>query len=434
MDSSFAEGDNLIETEKRKRRPLNRRLAVILLVVFVQMVGASMVLPILPIYASNRFEMSPQAVTLLITSFFAAQFVAGPFIGRMSDQYGRLPVLIISQIGTVISFMLLGFAWSGTILFAARILDGITGGNIIVAQAYVTDVTPKEERTQSLGYIFAAFGVGFIFGPAIGGFLASQFSYETPYIVASIAAAITVILTWLLLDESLTPEERDANRQRKSDNEMSLRAVFTNLPLLSILAITFGSQFGFAMLQSTFALFGEAVIFAGESSETVNLGIGLLLATVGLGQLFTQTILLKRLSTKFSEASLNLIGTVLRGLSTLALVVFVSPYLAGISMFFFAVGLGVQMPALQSLATKFAPDNYRGGILGLYQSSVSLAIIIGSAIAGVLFAINPRMPYWVGAILFGLMTIPGVRLIQWSKHHKTDFSSPDPIANPVDSV
>ena len=115
-------------------RNLDRRLVVILLIVFVQILGASMVLPILPLYAKNEFGMEPTAITLLNTSFFAAQFLAGPYIGRLSDRYGRIPILIISQVGTVAAFLMLGFAGSVAMLFFARILDGITGGNIIVAQ------------------------------------------------------------------------------------------------------------------------------------------------------------------------------------------------------------------------------------------------------------------------------------------------------------
>ena len=144
---------------------IDRRLLTILLVVFVQMLGASLIFPVLPLYAQRRFNMSAEMITLLTSAFFAAQFLSGPYVGRLSDHYGRIPVLIVSQIGTVISFVMLAFAPSFAWLFFARILDGITGGNIIVAQAYITDITPREKRTESLGYIFAAFGLGFIFGP-----------------------------------------------------------------------------------------------------------------------------------------------------------------------------------------------------------------------------------------------------------------------------
>ena len=195
-----------------KLRRIDRRLLTILLIVLVQMLGAAMILPILPLYAQREFNMTPQVITLLVTAFFAAQFIAGPYLGRLSDKYGRVPVLILSQIGTAVSFFMLAAAPSVAWLFLARILDGITGGNIIVAQAYITDITPRKQRTQSLGYVLAVFGIGFIFGPALGGTLAAAFGPRVPYVIAGFAAVAVVLLTWLTLDESLTPEQREANR------------------------------------------------------------------------------------------------------------------------------------------------------------------------------------------------------------------------------
>ncbi|NJL93049.1 MAG: MFS transporter [Anaerolineae bacterium] len=143
---------------------MDRRLPTILLIVFVQLVGASMALPVLPLFAQRQFALQPQVITLLVSVFFLAQFLAGPTIGRLSDQYGRLPVLLVSQAGTVLSFLMISTAESALVLFAARVLDGITGGNLVVAQAYITDITPREQRTQALGYIFASFGLGFTVG------------------------------------------------------------------------------------------------------------------------------------------------------------------------------------------------------------------------------------------------------------------------------
>ncbi|HNB54785.1 MAG TPA: MFS transporter, partial [Anaerolineales bacterium] len=147
----------------------DRRLITILLIVFIQMLGGAMVLPVLPLYAQRDFGLSAPIITLLVSSYFIALFFAGPWLGRLSDTRGRLPILVISLIGTVLSFILMALANRAWMLFAARILDGITGGNIIVAQAYVTDITPREQRTEKLGKIFAVFGLGFIFGPALGG-------------------------------------------------------------------------------------------------------------------------------------------------------------------------------------------------------------------------------------------------------------------------
>ncbi|MEQ9029454.1 MAG: MFS transporter, partial [Aggregatilineales bacterium] len=239
----------------QRLKSADRRLLTILMIVFVQIVGASMALPVLPLYAQRRFDMSPQLITLLVSSFFAAQFVAGPYIGRLSDRYGRIPILIISQIGTVISFLMLAYGQSIAILFFARIFDGITGGNIVVAQAYVTDITPREKRTQSLGLIFAALGVGFIFGPAIGGILSAAFNEQAPFLVAAVAATITVILTWFTLDETVSPEQREFNRTSRKAT-LSFMDVASNMPLLLVLFVAFMWQLGLGILQGTFALYG----------------------------------------------------------------------------------------------------------------------------------------------------------------------------------
>lgn len=401
---------------------MDRRLIIILLIVFVQLVGASMVLPILPIYAQDRFGMSNQTVTLLNAVFFGAQFIAGPFIGRLSDRYGRVPVLIVSQIGTVISFIMLGTAQNVATLFFARTLDGITGGNIIVAQAYVTDIFPKEKRTEALGYIFASFGVGFIIGPALGGIMATTFSYEAPYFFAAIAAAIVVGMTWVFLDETLTPEQRKVNRD-KGSADISFGKVVTNTPLVAILLVTFGSQFAFSMLQSTFALFGKAVLFV-DQPDMAELGVGLLLATIGVGQIFTQGFLVKRLVDRFGDSALIVIGGITRAVSMVivALLAFIFPTI--IALFLFAVGTGLQMPALQSLITTTVSDDERGAVLGLYQSSISLSIIVGSAIAGTFFDIAPSVPYLLGAGVFLLMVIPSVFLVRWAQRQTNVQASP----------
>ena len=413
-------GEFAINTQSKNDNStvLDKRLFVILLVVFVQILGASMVLPILPLYAKNQFGMSENTVTLLITAFFAAQFIAGPIIGRLSDNYGRIPVLVVSQIGTVISFIGLGIAGQVWLLFAARILDGITGGNIIVAQAYVTDIVPKEKRTQALGYIFLAFGVGFIFGPAMGGILASTFSYQTPYFVAAIAASVVVILTATVLEETVTKEQQKVNQQKKGQ-ELTIRNVLTNAPLMAILAIVFGSQFAFAMLQSTYSLFGEAVIFSNRT-EDVELYIGLLFGMFGVGQIFTQLYLLKRLTKSYGESPLVIIGTALRSISMYAIIIFITPISASIGVILFALGSGIQIPALQSLITNTVPDNRRGNVLGLFQSSMSLAIIFGSGLAGTLFLIAPQMPYIVGGTLYAVLLIPAYFLMRWAKRHEND--------------
>jgi DHA1 family tetracycline resistance protein-like MFS transporter len=390
---------------------MDRRLITILLIVLVQMVGSAMIMPILPLYAQREFAMSPQVITLLGTSFFAAQFLAGPYLGRLSDKYGRVPVLVISQIGTAISFAMLAFAQDPQTLFLARVVDGITGGNIIVAQAYITDITPKEKRTQALGYVFAVFGLGFIIGPALGGTLAAAFGPRAPYLIAAVAAGFVVLLTVFTLDETLSAAQRAANRAFKKAS-LRLSQIARNTPLVLILLVAFVGQFSMGLLQSTFALYGDAVLFAGYGPDMVNLGIGLLLAVVGLVQFLTQAFLLGRLLRRYRESWLVLVGN---GLRTLALVVFAvvaSPWLGALAAVLLAAGMGIMMPPLQSLSTDTVADQLRGGVLGVYQSTMSLSIIISSAIAGVLFAVSPTVPFWLAAGLSLVVTLPALLLIR----------------------
>lgn len=400
---------------------IDRRLLTILVIVFVQMVGAAMVLPILPLFAQREFEMSPGVITLLISAFFAAQFIGGPYLGRLSDQYGRLPVLIVSQIGTAFSFVLLGGATSMWMLFAARILDGLTGGNIIVAQAYITDITPREQRTAALGYIFAVFGLGFIFGPALGGVLSAAFGARIPFYIAAAAAFAAVIMTWRVLDETVTDEQKASSRRHRGS--LALRVILSNTSLMIVLLIAFVGQFALGLLQGTFALYSEAILFAGESEETVNLGVGLLLAVVGVGQLLTQTVLLKRLLARFGDLWLVFAGSIIRSLGLFIFAIFTTPLLGAFGSLFFAIGMGLLMPPLQSLTTQTVPDSLRGGALGVYQSSVSLATIVSTAVAGTIFAINPTMPFWVGASLSLLALVPALLLTYQIRRQKTVESS-----------
>lgn len=390
-------------------RNLDRRLVTILLIVFVQMLGAAMILPILPLYARREFNLPPEAITPLVSVFFAAQFFAGPFLGRLSDRRGRMPILIVSQIGTVLSFLGLALAPAAWVLFAARIVDGITGGNIIVAQAYITDITPAEKRTESLGYIFAIFGIGFIIGPALGGFLSAAFGPRVPYLIAAAAAALTVLLTYFTLDETVTEEQRQTNRQAIK-SALGMAEIARNLPLLLVIGVAFIGQFGMGMLQSTFALYAEAVLFAGIDERTANLGIGLLFTVIGVGQFITQVFLLRRMVRRFGDARLVILGSLVRTIGLILFVTVPTPWMAGAGGLFFAMGMGLMMPPLQSLATRTVSDRERGGVLGIYQSSLSLATIISTAVAGTIFAYRATLPYWIGAGLSLLAVIPAVFL------------------------
>jgi DHA1 family tetracycline resistance protein-like MFS transporter len=409
----------------REPRRFDRRLVVILLIIFVGNLGAAMGLPILPLYAQRLFDVPPQMITLLLASFYIAQFVAAPVIGRLSDRYGRVPVLVISQIGTVISFIMLGAAGSVTMLLAGRILDGITGGNIIVAQAYIVDITPRERRTQALGLTFAAFGMGFIFGPALGGLLAAAFGDRVPFYVAALMTAAVVVMTHFLLDETLTPEMRARANDRQRER-LKLSQMWANRPLLLVLITVFGGQFALGVLQSTFALYGEAVVFAGESEQVVNVGVGLLLGVIGLSQLITQALIIRRLVKRFSEPTLVILGTLLRMVSLYVFALFAMPLIVAVGGVFFALGTGIMLPPLQAIAASTVSDDLRGAVLGWYQSSASLAIIVSTAVSGSLFVATPTLPYWVSGTSALLMVIPAYLLFRWTRAHR-----PIPAAAPI---
>ena len=189
-------------------------LAVIFGIVFIDLIGFGIVIPVLPLYA-ERFGASPLVVGCLLAVYSLMQMVFAPILGRWSDRIGRRPVLLVSIIGSSIGFLLMGMARALPLLFMGRIIDGITGGNISTAQAYIADITPAHERSKGMGLIGAAFGLGFIFGPAIGGVM-SHFSLSAPLLFAAGLAAVNAVAVYLFLPESLSREHRDGSGERTS--------------------------------------------------------------------------------------------------------------------------------------------------------------------------------------------------------------------------
>ena len=400
-----------------------KRLFPILLIVFTNILGAGVILPILPLYAEGQFGGTVLQITLLSTSFFAAQFLAAPWLGRLSDRYGRRPVLIVSQMGTVLAFILFIFAgplgkvidsWglalpmSGgmIMLYVARTLDGITGGNITTAQAYITDVTPEERRAQGLGLVQAAFGAGFIFGPAFGGIL-SNLGPVVPFIGATIITTGTLLLTVFTLEESLPPEDRAADQSEAEPRpSVPLSTLLRIGPLRLILAIGFVASLAFSAVPATFALYANRILFPDLADPgQVQLYIGLMLTFNGLMQVVTQLALLKPLVSRFGERKLLSLGMVALLLASIGVAVANGAIVVTLLFAPFAFGRGVSEPSLQSLTTRFGDKRTRGQLLGLYQSARSLALIFGPVWAGYAFEeISPRAVFWVAGslVLVGL--------------------------------
>jgi MFS family permease len=203
--------------------------------------------------------------------------------------------------------------------------------------------------------------------------------------------------------------------------------VARNTPLLLIMAVGFTGQFGLGMVQATFALYAAAILFRGTSADATNLGVGLLLAAVGLSQFVTQTWLIHPLKRRFGDARLVILGTLLRATALVVWAVVASPWLAAVGSIIFALGTGLSMPPLQTMATRTVDESMRGGVLGVLQSSISLAIIFSTAVAGSIFSIGPTLPYWTGAVLCLVAVLPAVSLMRWA-NQEVKTPCPEPCA------
>src|SRR5437870_10433920 len=250
-------------------RLVSRPLLIIFLTIFVNLIGFGIIIPLLPFYAET-FGASPLVIGLLFAVFSLCQLAAAPALGDLSDRYGRRPVLVFSLAGTVVSFVLLAVAHSIAMLFAARIVDGLSGGNISTARAYVADVTDPKDRARAYGLIGAAFGLGFILGPAISGVLA-RVSYTAPIWAAAAITIVATAMAWLWLPETAHRAQAGTGNPFRFLPELLQRPIVRR-----VLAIDFVYWFAFAVFQTTFALFA-ANRFGFDASKT-----GYYFATFGL--------------------------------------------------------------------------------------------------------------------------------------------------------
>ncbi len=364
----------------RDGRPLKKVLLPIFLIVAVDILGMTIVLPLLPFYAEH-YGASPQVVGLLITTYAFCQLIAGPILGKLSDRHGRRPLLIISQLGTLAGFLVLGGARTLFWIFFSRFLDGITAGNLSLAQAYISDVTEPEDRAKSFGVIGIAFGLGFLIGPALSGFLA-QYDYSYPAYAAAVLSFISVICTWWLLPEA-APQTSEADAgpggKRLGLLDWGAYAQYFRRPELAVLLIQF---FLFCLMFSLFingfALFAERRFSFGPRE------VGYLYAYSGLLGVLIQGGLLGRLVRRFGEKTLARAGFLSAAVGLFGLA-FTHPWLKLILVFTAtAFGTGVLRPALTSLITRAVGRGEQGVVLGLTQSLNSTSSILAPIAAGFL--------------------------------------------------
>ena len=363
-----------------KRSPL----IVIFTTVFIDLVGFGIVIPVLPFYAEGTvFNATPRIVGLLFASYSIMQLIFSPILGRLSDKYGRRPVLLISIIGTGIGFLTIGFATTLWMLFAGRILDGITGGNISTAQAYIADITTKENRAKGMGLIGAAFGLGFIFGPAIGGIL-SRWGIHVPFFFAGGLCFANALLLYFTLPETVT---KDHPARQSAAGGRGLAELLQSLkePRLGfVLIIYFLFIVAFSIMTTSFSLF-TMFRFGYDAQHT-----GYLFAYVGLIAVVIQGGLIGKLVKRFGELPLVIFGALCFAISLFA-VPFVGPAAGGLAALLlgggvFSLGNSLATPALTSLASKSVGAAQQGTVLGVTQSVASLARAVGPSIAALLIA------------------------------------------------
>lgn len=406
--------------------PLSQRrpLAVLFGIVCLDLLGFGIIIPQLGVFG-RKFSASPLAVGLLISIYSLMQLFAAPVLGRLSDRYGRRVVLLISIAGSIFAYLLFGFAQSLAVLFLARMIDGISGGNISTAQAYVADVTTEKDRARGMGLIGAAFGLGFTLGPVVGGALGAWGGNLAIGLFCAGLASINWLGTWFFLPE---PTRHVADQAARFQPKTPV----LRLPVVALLLGTFlVFTTAFSQMEGTFSFFvidrfvsavpelrdvtsflahesrGLTDAQAAEASKKV----AGLFAVVGILSAVIQGGLLGRLRAVFTEKRLLTVGA---GCTTLGL--FAIPLAPSYAWLFLptallAIGSALTNPSLSALVSVHAPRDRLGAVLGTYQSVGALGRVIGPALGGALYLFtDARVNYWIAAGLMALGILAATRL------------------------
>lgn len=368
-------------------------LLFIFITVFVDLLGYGMVIPLLPFYVTR--QSGGAAVAGALGSLYALmQLLSGPVLGALSDAYGRRPVLLVCLLGTACAYLLLGLANSLTMIFVAVMVDGITGGNLTTAQAYIADVTAPEARTRGLGLVGAAFGLGLMTGPALGGLL-SLYGLWAPAFVACAIALSNVLFGLFVLSESLPPERRTAAPTWPRLNSVAqLIGLFRLAPIRVLMVTLFTLNLAFAGLQTNFPLYSHAR-FGWDAVRN-----GIFFAYVGVCAVLIQGVLLGRLQPRFGEARLVVSGLALMAMGLAGLAVAPWDWTLYPIVGLVALGTGLSIPSLTSLISRRVAASEQGRVMGGTQALLSLTMILGPTMAGLSFErVGTSAPYWLGGLL-----------------------------------
>jgi len=412
----------------------------IFMIVFVDMIGFGLIMPLLPYYA-EAFNATPFIVGLLVASFAAGSLIGAPILGRLSDRYGRRPILLISVSGTFIGYLLLGLApqignflanlfsshadnaFTLGILFFSRVIDGLTAGNIPVAQAYISDVTDEMNRTRGLGVIGSAFGLGFMIGPAIGGML-SRWGYRDPSLAAAILAFLNMISILFLLPESLTDERRAIiiHKERVSLTYRALIVAIKRPKIIPLLLVRFFVMLAYTIFWSVFALFTKIKLNLSMQST------GIVMTYIGFYSVWIQGVGIGLLIKRFKDRTiiiaslwlmlLGFIGwSVANNLPVLLLVILP---LSG--------GGWILNTIITSAITKAVHVDEIGGMLGVSAASDSITRLIAPILGGFMLGGNGA---WAPGIVCATLVLVTIGFTHWGILHVSEPIEPQPAESKV---
>lgn len=370
-------------------------MPVLFLIVFVDILGFGLLLPLLPFYV-QRIGAGPEVITAVLGLYSLAQVIAAPFWGRLSDRYGRKPILAATCFGLGLSYVVLAFADSLALVIISRIVGGLMAGNIAAAQAYIADVTSPDTRAKGMGILGAAFGLGFIVGPTIGGLFAGVSvegaDYRAPALVAMALSFAAALGAALFLKESLSPDVR-RHMERRATLREKLRAAFHRRALFVLVVTGFLIITAFAQFETVFALWVNRVFSFGPRD------IGFVFGFMGAVNVLVQGALIGTLTRRFGETRLLRVAGVLFISGYLAVAVSSTLPMLILSCAVLALASALFNPSATSLVSKEAARGERGAVMGAYQSATALGRVAGPSFSGSLFAAGMTLPYLMAAAL-----------------------------------
>lgn len=365
----------------------NRNLAIIALIAVVNALGYGIIIPIIYTY-SGKFGLSDFQNGLLFAIFSLCSFIATPFIGRLSDKYGRKPLLLISITGTAISFLMAAFAPNAIFLFLARALDGITAGNIPVASAVISDTTTQANRARGFGIIGASFGFGFIFGPAISAATVG-INISLPFIIAAIISIIAVVLTWLFLPET-NKHIGQIHEGKIFDIPKMVNAVFDpNVGMTLLITLIYNTAFGiFIFAYQPFSV--KALHFGANQ-------IALVFTLFGIVGLIMQVLVIQRAVKKFGEKKVFSAALLIGAIAFLVMFLAKGSLVFILGALCMSIANSFVMPLVQTILSKETDEKSQGSILGLNTSYMNVGTIIGPILGGIFATVFLSLPFLIGS-------------------------------------